>query len=248
MFESKITIPLYLSIIVTFLYNLAPILLGYGSSMDLMFLLYSGTMYLLSNKDKRVLGYATVLSASNLANTDAHISYSLLLGILTITKEQASFHRIVRNLWRYFWWRMFLMSFVLVILSVPFWDLSINVFITEVKQALSRLGYIVVLSLAVGLTIYNPKDGVRLVGLLCIVAFINFVLFYFLGSSSYQTITATPMGTPMGVWQRIGKIDMNFVRTQVCIPIAVIAAICLVLVVSNKVRWRFSFFIYLAMI
>ncbi len=45
--QSKITIPLLLGILGTIVFNLSPIIFGYGLAMDTFFLAYAGLMFAL---------------------------------------------------------------------------------------------------------------------------------------------------------------------------------------------------------
>ena len=229
MMPYKIAVPLFVGIIFTFGFNLSPILFGGEMTMNICFLLYAGFMLALSFADRRVLGYATVLSACNPANSIANLSFSLLLAILTIFKEHLALGRVIQELGKSRWWRLFLLAFLLIGLSVPFWNLDMRNMITEFKQALSRLGYLVVFPLAVGLTIRNLKDGCQALSLLCLMSIAFLVIFYLFGQTGHTIIVAVEGGDTIGVEQFIGNISLNFVRTQVCIPIAALAAVALAL-------------------
>lgn len=229
MTQSKITDPLFVGIAGTIGFNLSPIMFGYDMPMNFCFIVYAGCMLLLSLKDRRVLGYATVLSACNPANSLANLSFSFLLAILTIFKESPAVGRVVWELGKRRWWRLFLAAFFLIVLSALFWSFDLRAMISEVKQALSRLGYLAAFPLAVGLTIRTPRDGVRAVSLLCLMSVALFVAFYFMGQAGMDVISAIVGGETIGVQQYIGNISLNFVRTQVCIPLAALAAVALAL-------------------
>lgn len=222
MMPSKLTLSLSLGIAGTIGFNLSPIMLGYGMTMNICFVLYAGVMLGLSFMDRRVLGYATVLLACNPANYMANLSFSFLLGVLTILKEAPSAGRVFQDLGKRSWWWLLLAAFLLVGLSVPFWPMELREMITEAKQAVSRLGFLVVLPLAVGLTLRTPRDGVRAVSLLCLMSISFLAVFYFWGQAGISVISEG--GQTIGVEQHIGNIYMNFVRTQVCIPLAALAA------------------------
>ena len=239
MTPSKITIPLLLGIAGTIGFNLSPIVLGFGMTMIVCFLVYAGIMLFLSFADRRVLGYATVLSACNPANSLANLSFSFLLAILTIIKGSPAVGRVVWELGKHRWWWLYLSAFILIGLSVPFWPSDLRETITEVKQALSRLGYLVAFPLAVGLTIRTSRDGVRAVSLLCLISVVLFAVFYFKGQAGKEVIAAVVKGgEPISVVQHIGNIYMNFSRTQVCIPMAALAAVSLALGIGLGLNLR----------
>jgi hypothetical protein len=238
MTHTKVTTPLALSIAGAIIFNLSPILFGYGMMMNLCFMVYGGSMIYLSVNDRRVLGYATVLTACNPANSLANLSFSFLLAILTILANSMALKSVIHELNKDRWWRLFFAAFLLIILSVPFWSFGLRSFITEGKQALSRLGYLVAFSLAVGLTFRTFRDGVRAMALLSLMSCSIFAIFYFIGQASLEEISAVVGGEAIGVQQYIGNISLNFVRTQVCIPIAVLAATTLTFGVCIGLNWR----------
>jgi hypothetical protein len=231
MTQAKITLPLFVGIAGTIVFNLSPIALGYGVGMNLCFMLYAGVMLFLSVADRRVLGYAIVLSACNPANTLAYMSYSFLLAGLTVLYAFSGVGRVIWELGKRRWWYLYLAAFILVGLSVPFWPADLRAMLTEVKNSTSRLGYLVVFPLAIGLTIRTPRDGVRAVSLLCLMAAAFFVLFYFRGSES--------MAAGSNELQRyVGNIYLGFQRTGVCIPLAVLATCGFALGVNTGLNYR----------
>jgi hypothetical protein len=230
----KITLPLIVGIAGTIGFDLSSIALGYGMTMNVFFLLYVGIMFVLSFFDRRVLGYATVLSACNPANYTANLSFSFLLAIVTIFRESAAVGRVIRELGNRRWWWLFLAAFLLVGLSVPSWPPDLRDILTEVKQALSRLGYLAAFPLAVGLTIRTRRDGVRAVSLLCLTSVAFLVGFYLWGQSGFSVAIAARGFEAIGVEQHIGNVYLNFNRTQVCIPLAALAAVALALGVSTS--------------
>lgn len=238
MMPSKITVPLIMGIAGTIGFNLSPIVFGDGMAMNVCFILYAGVVFALSYADPRVLGYATVLSACNPANAQANLSFSFLLAVLTIVKGAPAMGRVMWVLGKHRWWWLFLGAFLLTGLSVPFWPADLRAMITEVKQALGRLGYLAVLPLAVGLTIRTPRDGVRAVSLLCLMSVAVLVAFYFLGQAGSEVISAVAGGESIGVRQSIGAVSLNFVRTQVCIVLAALATVALALGVGVGVNRR----------
>src|SRR5664279_4727340 len=118
---SKITTPLFLAIAGTIGFDLLPIVFGYGMAMNICFMPYAGLMFFLSYSDRRVLGYATVLSACNPANYLANLSFSFLLAILAIIKEFPAVGQVIQQLGKRRWWWLFLAAFLLIVLSIPFW-------------------------------------------------------------------------------------------------------------------------------
>jgi len=238
MTTSKLTAPLLLGIAGTIGFNVLPILLGYGMPMNFLFVLYAGTMFILSFADRRVLGYATVLAACNPANQQANLSFSFLLAVLTIFKESRAVLRVIRRLGKRRWWWLLLAAFLLIGLSVPFWPSALRSMMTEVKQALSRLGYLVAFPLAVGLTVRTRPDGVRVVSLLCLMSVAFFVVFFFWGQTGMVTYSTIEGSAQIGVEQFIGNIPLNFVRTQVCIILAALTAGTLALGVGIGLKLR----------
>lgn len=236
--QSKLTVPLIQGIIGTIGFNLAPIALGYGMAMNVCFVLYAGIMLFLASADRRVLGYATVLSACNLANNQANLSFSFLLAILTIFKEYAALGQVIWKLGKYRWWSLYLAAFLLVAVSVPSWSSDPRTMATEVKQAMSCLGYLVAFPLAVGLTIRTSQDGVRAVSLLCLVSVALLAVFYYQGQAGVVVISAVQGDDGIGVEQFIGNISLNFLRTAVCIPLAALAAGALALGVGIGCKLR----------
>jgi hypothetical protein len=207
-------------------------------ALNVCFILYAGIMFVLSYSDPRVLGYATVLSACNPANAQANLSFSFLLAVLTIFKGAPAMGRVTVVLGKRRWWWLFLAAFLLIGLSVPFWPADPRAMITEVKEALGRLGYLAVFPLAVGLTIRTPRDGVRAVSLLCLVSIAFLAAFYYWGQAGREVISAVPGGGSIGVQQYIGSISLDFVRTQVCIVLAALATVALALGVGVGVNRR----------
>lgn len=236
MTPSKIISPLFLGIAGTIGFNLSPIMFGYDMPMNVCFMVYAGILFVLSFRDRRVLGYATVLSACNLANSQANLSFSFLLALLTIFKESPFRGWVIQELRKDRWWRLFMSAFLLIVLSIPFWPSDLRNMMTEVKEALSRLGYLAVFPLAVGFTIRTPRDGVRAVSLLCLMSVAILVVFYFKGQAGSDVISAVVGGETIGVRQYIGNISLNFVRTQVCILLAVLAMVALALGVGVNLR------------
>jgi hypothetical protein len=246
---SRISVPLFVGIVGAIGFNFSPILLGYGMAMNACFLAYASTILFLSFADSRVLGYATVLSACNPANSLANLSFSLLLALLTIIKEYRSVRNLISELGSCRWWLLMLGAFALIIISVPAWSTDMNGITTEVKQALSRLGFIVVFPVAIALTIRSRLDGVRVVSLLFLLSVSIFSFFYFTGQTGTDVITAVKGGDNVGVEQHIGNIYMNFVRTQVCIPIAALVTVGLALAIGAGITWRgLQFFLAICLI
>jgi hypothetical protein len=103
---------------------------------------------------------------------------------------------------------------------------------------LSRLGYLAAFPVAVGLTIRTRQEGVRVVSLLCLLSVALLAVFYFRGEAGMDVIAAVEGGESIGVEQQIGNIYLNFVRTQVCIPIAALAVSCLALGTCLGFRFR----------
>jgi len=229
MTPSKITLPLFVGIAGTIAFNLSPSALGYGASMNVCFMLYAGIMLFLSAGDRRVLGYATVISACNPANTLAYISYSFLLAVLTIFYAFAGLGQVTWELGKRRWWWLYLAAFLLIGLSVPFWPSDLRAMLTEVKEAVSRLGYLAVLPLAVGLTIRTPQDGIRAVSLLCLMSIAIFFLFFFFGHAGAEMVVEAKGEQALGLTQSIGNIYLGFNRTGVCIPMAALAVAALAL-------------------
>jgi hypothetical protein len=238
MTPSKLTIPLIIGILGTVTFDLSPIALGYGMTMNVCFVLFAGLMFVVSFWDRRVLGYATVLSACNPANQQANLSFSFMLAVLTILKESKAVSQVLWALGRRRWWRLFLAAFFLIGLSVLFWPPDMRSRITEVKQALSRLGYLVALPLAVGLTVRTRQDGIRAVSLLCLLAVALLAVFFLWGHVGMVTYRAPEGGGTFGVEQFIGNISLNFVRTQVCIVLAAFAAGTLALGLGTGLNLR----------
>jgi hypothetical protein len=238
MTPSKITVPLFLGIAGTIGFNLAPIVLGYGMMMNVCFMLYAGTMLFLSFADRRVLGYATVISACNPANGLAYLSYSFLLAGLTIGKEILGLGQVIWELGKRHWWWFLLAAFMFVWLSVPSWPIDQRAMLSEVKQALSRLGYLVAIPLAVGLTLRTPQDGVRAVSLLCLMSVAFFFVFFYFGNAGMEMVVQTKGEQALGLTQSIGNIYLGFNRTGVCIPLAALAACALALGVSEGISYR----------
>lgn len=227
MTQSSISNTLILAIAGTIAFNLSPIVLGYGWAMNICFMLYAAVMLVLSLKDRRVLGYATVLLACNPANAQANLSFSFLLAILTILREASAVGRVVQALTHRPWWCLFLAAFLLVGLSVPFWPPASREIVTEAKQVLSRLGYLVVFPLAVSLTIRSRVDGVRAVSLLCLMSAALLGGFYFWGQAGFNVSVAAEGFDAVGVEQSIRNISLNFNRTQVCIVLAALSVCAL---------------------
>ncbi|MDR3414062.1 MAG: hypothetical protein P4L87_24395 [Formivibrio sp.] len=235
---------LFLGVVGAIGFNFAPILLGYGMAMNACFMVYAAIILLLSFADPRVLGYATVLSACNPANSLANLSFSFLLAVLTIIKEFHSAGRVIRELSSRIWWWLLLATFLLILLSVPAWSADTRNIITEAKDAMSRLGYLVVFPVAIALTIRSRQDAVRSVSLLCFMSIGTLAAFYFIGQAGVEVITAAEGGESIGVEQHIGNIHMNFVRTQVCIPIAALATSSLALGIGLGLnRWTLPYYL-----
>jgi hypothetical protein len=228
MTQSKITLPLFLGIVGTIGFDLSPILYGSTMTMNICFALYAAIMFAFSLVDRRVLGYATVLSACNPANATANLSFSFLLAILTIFKEALAAGGVIRGLSRRHWGWLFLASFLLIGLSVPFWPGDLRTAITEVKRALGRLGYLAVLPIAIGTTIRDPRDGARAMRLLCFTSIALFVLFYSRGQ----------VGGECGTERFIGQISMNFSHTQAAIPVAALTVGTLALAIGTGFNLR----------
>ncbi|MGA2796341.1 MAG: hypothetical protein ABSE63_02055, partial [Thermoguttaceae bacterium] len=229
MTPSKITVPLFMGIAGTIGFNLSPIALGYGVAMNLCFILYAGIMFFLSLADRRVLGYAVVLSACNPANGLAYISYSFLLAVLAIFNAFSGLEQVIGELGKRRWWYMYLTAFLFVGLSVPFWPSDLRAMLTEVKQVASHLGYLAMCPLAVGLTLRNPRDGVRALSLLCLMSTAFFFLFFYYGNAGSVLVTEAKGEEALGLYQSIGNIHLGFNRTGVCIPLAALAVAALAL-------------------
>jgi hypothetical protein len=229
MTPSKISVPLFLGIAGTIGFNFAPIVLGYDMLMNLCFMVFAGIMLMLSFADKRVLGYATVLTACNPANGLAYMSYSFLLASLTIVKESPSLGRVIWELGKRRWWWFYLAAFVMVWVSVPSWPSDSRAMLSEMKQVISRLGFVVAFPLAVGLTLRTPRDGIRAVSLLCLMAAGFFFLFFYYGAAGMTMIVQAKGEQALGLTQAVGNIYLNFNRTGVCIPLAVLAVAALAL-------------------
>lgn len=238
MTSAKITTPLFFGIAGTIGFNLSPIVLGCGMPMNVCFVLYAGTMLVLSVADRRVLGYATVLLACNPANALANLSFSFMLAVLTIVGNVSNLGHVIRELAKRRWWWLFLATFALIGLSVPFWPLDLRAMITEVKNALSRLGYLAVLPLAVGLTLRTPRDGVRAMSLLCLMSVAFLVVFFFRGQTGMTVVSAAQGGDASSAEQFIGNVSLNFLRTQVCILLAALAVGSLALGVGAGFSFR----------
>jgi hypothetical protein len=234
--SSKITSSLFLGIVVTIGFNLLPIALGFEITMYGCFVLYAGLMVALSFSDRRVLGYATVLSACNPVNNIGYLSFSFLLAVLTILKDAPSLGRVIRELSKRHWWWLFLWSFLLVGLSVPFWPSDLRDMVSVVKHVLSRLGYLALLPLAIGLTIRTPRDGVRAVSLLCLMSVAFLVAFYSRGEAGASSVTAAKGSEAIGLQLYIGNIALSFLRTQVCVLLATLATVGLALGLGIGVR------------
>jgi hypothetical protein len=239
MTSSKLTAPLCVGIAGMVGFNLLPIVFGYGMTMNVLFMLYAGIMIVLSHFDRRVLGYATVLSACNPANYLANLSFSFLLATVTILKEFRSVRRVIPELGNHRWWWLFLASFLLIAPSVLFWNEDLRGLITEGKQALNRLGYLVVFPLAVGLTIRTTRDGVRAVSLLCLMSVVFLAVFYFRGQADQNYFYRhLPGGEEVSAFYCIGNICLNFLRTQVSILIAALAAVSFALWIAIGFDFR----------
>lgn len=246
--QSKMNIPLFLAIVLTIGFNLAPIAVGPGMALTALFVPYAGLLFILSLSDRRVLGYGAVLTACNPANDITKLSFSLLLAVVAIGKEFSGIGEVVRELGARGWWKLYVGALLLVGLSVPCWYPSLPVMITEAKHVLSHLGYLVALPLAVGLTIRTPRDGVRAISLLCLMAVAQHALFFFFGSEGAAVDTSDTTITSIGVrdvMRQIGHALLNFNRTQTCIPLAAMAAGTVSLAVSAGLRLRAAPF-YLA--
>jgi hypothetical protein len=225
MSSSSISFPLLLGIAGTIAFDFLPIVFGYEMTMNLFFILYAVGMLILSFMDRRVLGYATVLSACNAANALSLMQYSFLMAIITIIREYAMVGQLIfRDFSNRKWWWLFLAAFLCIGLSIPFWPMEPRAMLIEVKNALSRLGYVVLFPLAVGATLRNPRDGVRAVSLLCMTATAIFMLFYVKGEAGAVVQTATKGAETLGVFQYVGAVWLNFNRTLICIPLASLAA------------------------
>jgi hypothetical protein len=229
--KSNISVPLILGILGTIGFNLSPIIFGSGVTMNICFMLYAGSMFLLSLADRRVLGYATVLSVCNPANWQVYMSYSFLLAGMTVFKDFMGLGQVMRELNKRGWWWLLMAAFFFVVLSVPFWPSDMRAMMTEVKQALGHLGFLLALPLAVGLTIRTPQDGIRAVSWLCMMSVALFVIFSLQG-------TVSMVAGSNEVERFIGYISLSFMRTSICIPLAALAASGLALGVSNGLTHR----------
>jgi hypothetical protein len=244
--QSKLTTPVLLGIVATIGFNLVPIMFGMRMMTDVCFVPYAWLMLLLSNRDQRVLGYAAVLTACNLANGPTLLSFSFLMAILAIVKEFSELGPAILRLKTHHWWHLYLVAFLLIGLSAPFWITDLRMAMNEVKLAVSCLGYLVVLPLAVGLTIRTLQDGIRVVSLLCLMSVGLLGLFYFFGTSGVDIDTSlNVLDESLLVYKQVGQAIMNFNRTQVCIVLAVLVVGSLSLAVDIGLNLRTALF-YLA--
>ncbi len=239
--ERRLTFAVVAAIGASIGFNLSPIWVGNGLWLNVLFLVYAGFLVFLHFMDTRVLGYAMVLTACNPANYVANLSFSLALAIIILLVRIEALGWAARQLARRGWWVLFLLAFVFIALSIPRWIPNTRIWITEVKQAVSRIGYIVMFSLAVVMTIPSKKDALRSVSILAVMAVSILVLFYVWG------VPGIPIGTGSGDWMthatrevfmQIGQGYMNFNRTSVCIVLAALAVVNLALGIG---RGRTSF-------
>jgi hypothetical protein len=122
-----------------------------------------------------------------------------------------------------------------VVFSIPAWLSDARDFVSEMKHLASRLGYLLLLSLAVGSTLRTPRDGVRAIFLLCATATSIFVVFYFFGQVGFNLAAGANLGD---VFLTVGKIPITYLRTQVCFIVAIIAVVALALGIYSKLRLR----------
>lgn len=212
-----------LGIVSTIAFDLAPTAFGFGLPMNLLFVLYAVVMNALHFSDRRILGYATILSACNPANSQANMSFTVLLAFLTIMREAPNLGRVLREFGKQRWFWALLTAFLLVGLSLPTWPAHPFALITELKHYMSRLGFVVLFPLAVALTIRTLEEGVRALSIFCVLSAGILVLFFIWGSVGADTTLASEDGT-VAIYQFIGNISMNFLRTQVCIIAAALGA------------------------
>lgn len=235
--NARLTVPLILSIAGTIVFNFSPIVFGSGMTMNFIFLGYAGIMFILSFADRRALGYATVLTACNPGNYEANLSYSFLLAMLTLIKEAPIAGPVIRELRKNSWWVHLLYAFLLIGLSIPMWPLDLRLWVAEIKQALSRLGYLVAFPVAIALTIRTQRDGIRAVSLLSLLSIAFIFIFYFWGQPgkllSSTNIQVGIYDQGQHIFYSIGNVSMNLLRTQVCILIATIGAVLCALGVAG---------------
>jgi hypothetical protein len=237
--QSKLTTPVLLGIVATIGFNLLPIIFGIGMAMNVCFVAYAALMLLLSYGDRRVLGYAAVLTACNLANGETLLSFSFLMAVLAIVKEFLGLGQAIRKLKAHRWWYLYLVAFLLIGLSAIVWITDLRMAATEGKRALSYLGYLVVLPLAVGLTIRTLQDGIRVVSLLSLMSVALLGWFYFLGKSGIEINPSLNVtDETLVVYRQIGQAFLNFNRTQVCIVLAALAVGSLPLTVDISLNFR----------
>jgi hypothetical protein len=222
-------------------FDFIPIFLGFGWATDIFFaFLYLPLIILLARADKRVLGYSTVLAACGTTGAVAHVSYSLMLALVTAVVRSGDLRRLLSVFGRHTWWRLLLTMSVVVMLTVlgSGFNHSAPELVGQLKAGLSLWGYLVLLPLAVGLTIDDAGDGVRLVAMLSVVSVSALTSFYVFGDVGFgvsrSTLLVAPefsIGSAAGeVTRHIGQIHLNFNRTQVGTVLASLGATLWVLV------------------
>lgn len=221
--QSKMTIPLFLAICAAVAFDLAPIFVGDGMMLHLIFGGLVVVLVVLSAGDRRAWAYGTVLTVCNPVNSIATAPYSVLLLAVALVLGSRSQNSGWGHIMRQLWWRLLALTLVAAAITLPTWGATEGGVMTSTKMTLCHLGYIVMLPLLLASTMERVQDGVRLIMVLLFTAIGIQALFYFAGERG------TPDSVTVAIWHqdfflRVGKAFMNYNRTQVCIILAALVA------------------------
>lgn len=221
--QSKMTVPLFLAICAAVAFVLAPIFVGEGMSLHLLFGGLVLALLALSAGDRRAWAYGTVVAVCNPVNSIATAPYSVLLLAVALVFASRSQSSGWVHIMRQWWWRLLALALGAAIITLPNWGSTEGGLMTSTKMTLCHLGYIVMLPLLLASTMERAHDGVRLIMVLLFAAIGIQALFYFAGEQG------TPDSVTVAIWHqdffmRVGRAFMNYNRTQVCIILAALVA------------------------
>ena len=232
--QQKLSLPLILGILATVAFNLAPIWLGYGMRMNACFVPYALLICILSLGERRVLGYATLLTACNPANAYAYVSFSLLMAVVTLFAAWDGAWTAARELRKHPWWCLSVAALLGVVITIPFWQPNLRLMVWEAKVVCSRLGYLVLVPLAIRATVRSSQDGVRALSFGCLMAVTVLAMFYLGGTQGVpEGLDAGMDSSGLQVMYTIGQAMVSAIRTQFCIVVAALAVASLSLAVTQ---------------
>jgi hypothetical protein len=232
--SSRLSVPVILGIIATIVFCLLPIQIGHEYLLYGAFIMYGGLVVLLAALDRRVLGYATVLSVCNPANP-FRIPYPLVLCALVCILYYSHVREVMGRLARTWWWPLFVVAYLGAFLTAPFWGPGLREFVVEARDASHRLGFLVLLPIVVGACFTSSRDALRAVLLLILLAVGIQSLFYFAGTKGFpDDIVSFARLRVRETYHAVGHSWLNYNRTLVCISVAALTAGCFGVVMTSR--------------